>query len=105
MPFVAHDVSLELARVLQPTLAMIRLRDRKLASQLQRAMQSIVLNLAEGRGRFGGDRRHHYRIAYGSVREVKAALELAVIGGAVAETPSAAAVAHRLGGLLWPLVR
>ncbi len=49
-----------------------------LRDQLQRASSSIVLNLAEGAGRFSiGDKRRFYKIAFGSLRECQAIFEIA----------------------------
>ena len=47
-----------------------------LGDQVTRAVSSVVLNLAEGSGRFGRDRMQYYRIAYASSRETSAALRL-----------------------------
>ncbi len=47
-----------------------------LASQVTRAAASVPLNLAEGAGRNGRDRIHHFRIAYASALEASAALDL-----------------------------
>ena len=48
-----------------------------LRDQLLRASESIVLNIAEGAGRFGADdKRRFYRIASGSAMECAGALEL-----------------------------
>ena len=50
---------------------------RHLKDQLQRASSSVVLNLAEGRGRMSkGDQRRFYQIAFGSLRESQAILHL-----------------------------
>ena len=40
-------------------------------------------NLAEGHGRTGRDRFHHWRIAYGSAKEVDCHLQLLLATGAV----------------------
>ena len=49
-----------------------------LRNQLDRAASSIALNIAEGDGRkYTNDRKHFFQIAYGSLRECKAILELA----------------------------
>ncbi|MBN1283392.1 MAG: four helix bundle protein [Proteobacteria bacterium] len=50
-----------------------------LADQLNRAMSSAVLNLAEGNGKraYGRERRRFFQIALGSLAETSAALDLA----------------------------
>ena len=47
-----------------------------IADQVIRSASSVPANLAEGRGRSGRDRLHHWRIAYGSAREVDTHLRL-----------------------------
>ena len=47
-----------------------------LADQVSRAVSSVALNLAEGSGRFGRDRIHHFRIAYGSAMEASTGLAI-----------------------------
>ena len=48
-----------------------------LADQLSRASTSIVLNIAEGAGKFGGlDKRRYYLIALGSTTECAAILDI-----------------------------
>ena len=50
----------------------------ELRSQFQRASASIALNLAEGYGRTTNpDKRKFYGIAFGSLRECQAIIELA----------------------------
>ena len=45
--------------------------------QFERALLSVVLNLAEGSGKLTSkDRRHFFSIAMGSLREVQALLDL-----------------------------
>jgi four helix bundle protein len=105
MPFVAHDVSLDLARSLRAPLALIRARNADLAKQLDRACDSVHQNLAEAGGRWGDDRTRMFRIAYGSLREVRGSLELAVIKGWLDGSEAAHAIAHRLGGLLYRLAK
>jgi len=50
-----------------------------LADQLNRAMTSAVLNLAEGNGKriYRKERRRFFQISLGSIAEVSAALDLA----------------------------
>ena len=76
-----------------------------LKNQILRSSASIPLNIAEGTGRFGKDRRHHYRIAYGSLRETVTALnllrELKVNNE---EITKALNLLDRTGALLWKLI-
>jgi four helix bundle protein len=55
----------------------IRAQDAKLADQLRRAAQSVVLNIAEGRGNRSGNAELRFATACGSAKEVRAALHLA----------------------------
>jgi four helix bundle protein len=55
---------------------------RCLADQLVRSASSVPANLAEGNGRSGRDRLHHFRIALASAREVDTHLRLLVGAGA-----------------------
>ena len=51
-------------------------RDRHLLDQGRRAVESAVLNLAEGCCRTGKDRAYHLRVAQGSAAETVAVLDL-----------------------------
>jgi four helix bundle protein len=104
MPFAAYDISLELMRSLREPLALVR-RNANLYKQLDRAADSVHQNLAEAGGRWGDDRTRMFRIAYGSLREVRASLELAVIKGLLTGHEPAHALANRLGGLLFRLAK
>ena len=79
----------------------------ELAGQARRAAISVPLNVAEAMGRTGRDRRYRLRIAYGSAKEVEAAVELAVAFGEVpgAEVAGLLRQVDRLGGLLHGLER
>ena len=105
MPFLAYDLSLELAASCQPVIAVVRKRNANLAKQLDEAVDSVHQNLAEAGGRHGDDRVRLFRYSYGSLREVRGSLELAVIKGFIARESPAAKVAYRLGGMLWRLAR
>src|SRR5438067_6444939 len=65
----------------------------ELGPQLERALVSVTLNIAEGAGRWSAaDQRRHYQIACGSAAVVVACIELAKIYGApaaVSEEPDA----------------
>ena len=55
--------------------------DRDLARQIRRASCSVPLNVAEGSGVRGGNRRLRYETALGSARETRAGLQVAVAAG------------------------
>ncbi len=67
----------ELVGKLPPIVARVNRRDRKLADQLRRAAQSVVLNIAEGRGNKDGNAELRFATACGSAKEVRAALGIA----------------------------
>ena len=96
MSFVAYDLSLEYVRAVAPLLATLRSRDPALARQARAAVASICLNLAEGSGRAGADRRHLFRIARSSFNEVSAAFDVTVALGLV-DAPPAPDLTDRLG--------
>ena len=102
--FHAYDIALELIRACRPLIERIR-RDRSLAEQLRRAVQSAALNLREGNRRVGGDRLHSFRIAAGSADEVVGALEVAEAFGYLARTDvePALALADRVLAMLYRL--
>jgi four helix bundle protein len=52
-----------------------------LADQVIRSASSVPANLAEGHGRNGRDRTHHWRIAYASAKEVDCHLRLLCVTG------------------------
>ena len=104
MRFLAYDLSIDLIRCLREPLAVIQRHDAALAKQGRNAINSVALNLAEGSGRAGGDRQHHFRIALGSLREVGAVLEIAAAHGWLA-SPALAAERDRLCGIVFGLQR
>ncbi|MEK6579091.1 MAG: four helix bundle protein [Bdellovibrionota bacterium] len=74
---------------------------RFLQDQLLRASSSVVLNLAEGSGkRTFEDQRRFYSIAFGSLRECRAILEMEQI-----EDPGINQLADQLSAILYVLSR
>ena len=93
-----YRLALEVARacaVLRIPAGRAHLRD-----QLQRAADSVVLNIAEGRARGGDAGRNHFRIAAGSAAETCAALDLVGSPEAAAEQPKLRRIGAMLRGLL-----
>jgi four helix bundle protein len=67
---------------------------KPIADQVIRSASSVPANLAEGHGRFGRDRAHHWRIAYASAKEVDSHLSLLSLSGAI--SPGKASTASQL---------
>ncbi len=65
---------------------------KSLADQVIRSASSVPANIAEGHGRTGRDRLHHWRIAYGSAKEVDCHLRLLVHAGAIDSTRASASL-------------
>jgi four helix bundle protein len=72
-----YRIALLLCRDCQQLIRQIQKHDPNLADQLRRAVTSIALNIAEGDGQTGGNRRQRRLTALGSAREVNACLEIA----------------------------
>jgi four helix bundle protein len=80
---VAYSKALEAAGLALSLVKAVPSPFRSLGDQLVRAASSVPANLAEGHGRFGRDRMQHWRIAYGSAKEVDCHLRLLAQAGAV----------------------
>jgi four helix bundle protein len=104
MTWNAYKFATDLVAAVVPLAAQIARHDRALAGQLRRAVASVPLNLAEGSGRAGQDQLHHYRIALGSAREVRAALQVAGLFG-YAEVAAADAIADKACALIYGHLR
>ena len=103
--FIAYEVGLELVRTLRPIAEAIKQHDRELFDQITRAGSSVLLNLGEGNGRSGKDRKRFFRYAKGSVSEIKAVIDVAEAWGWDIDTRAARAIVGRLDALLWGLIR
>ena len=91
---VAHHKALEAAGIAISLVLRVPAPLKSLADQVIRSASSVPANLSEGHGRSGRDRLHHWRIAYGSAKEVDTHLRLLIGAGAV--TASRAENAVRL---------
>jgi four helix bundle protein len=79
---------------------------KPIADQVIRSASSVPANLAEGHGRSGRDRCHHWRIAYSSAKEVDAHLELLAAAGAITASNAdrARELFDRVRAMTWRLL-
>jgi four helix bundle protein len=103
---VAHRTALEAAGIALRLAARVPAPFRPLADQLIRSASSVAANLAEGHGRSGRDRLHHWRIAYGSAKEVDTHLRLLAHAraGDVAQVARAAQLFDEVRAMTWRLL-
>ncbi len=73
-----YSSTIDIAREAGIAARTIAQHDADLARQLRRAATSIPLNVAEGSGVSGGNRRLRYATALGSARETMACFDVAV---------------------------
>jgi four helix bundle protein len=105
MTLKIYAVVLELVRKLSPYLPVLRARSLSLGDQLERALTSIPLNLAEGAYSRGKNRHARYQSAAASAREAPACLETAEALGWVQPLPlELGALFHQVIGTLVRLV-
>jgi four helix bundle protein len=81
MGLIIQQRALQAAGGLRQLLPVVRKRDRSLFDQMHRAMNSVVLNIAEADGNDAGTARARFASACGSAKEVRAGLQLAVAYG------------------------
>jgi four helix bundle protein len=104
--FEVYRIAIEFQELVPRLLA--RTRHPTLRDQLERASFSMVLNLAEGIGRYSrADKAHFYRIARGSALETAAAIDILKARQAIdsALHHNAAALLARVGQMLTMLLR
>ncbi len=97
------DSVLQLVQQARPLVDAVAKRDRELASQVRRALNSVALNVAEALGNGGGNTRLRLQSALGSLYEARAGLRLAVAWGYVSAEECAQILAanDRLGARLY----
>ena len=76
-----YDVIIDTVAGLRPVMERIGQHDADLARQMRRALASVPLNCAEASSSRGRNRGARYHTAAGSMREVGAALDVAVALG------------------------
>jgi len=100
----AHRLALEAAQIAIAVARTAPLSLRSVAEQLLRAAASVPANLGEGAGRTGRDRRHHWRIAYGSALEADTHLRLLASTAADARVVEALHLFDRVRAMTWRLL-
>jgi four helix bundle protein len=93
--------AIEIIRLLNPVLEQVRLKNANLADQCDRASVSVALNLSEGAGQRGGNRRQRYLTALGEAREVWGACDVIEAKGLAQVSPE---VRERLNKIIGTLV-
>jgi four helix bundle protein len=81
MGLIIQQRALEAAAGLRQVIPTVRKRDRSLFDQIHRAMNSVVLNIAEADGNDPGTAKARFASACGSAKEVRAGLQLGVAYG------------------------
>ena len=104
--FEVLDIALQAAGTAIGLVGRVPATYRSLADQVVRSASSVPANLAEGHGLTGKSRMHHYRIAYGSAKEVEIHLQLLVTAGAVERSSTAEALElfDRVRAMTWRLL-
>src|SRR5262245_8338819 len=105
MSLKIYPVILDLVRRLAPVIRLLRARSSALADQMERALISVPLNVAEGAYSRGKNRQARFQSAVASARETLACLETAEAMGFVAPIePELGAMFHGVIGTLVRLV-
>src|SRR5262245_16754937 len=105
MSLKIYPVVLELVRRLAPVVRLLRARSSALADQMERALISIPLNVAEGAYSRGKNRQARFQSAAASARETLACLETAEAMGFIGPVePELDALFHRVIGTLVRLI-
>jgi len=102
----AHAKALDSAGLTLRLVSRVPLPFKPIADQAIRAAASVPANLAEGHGRRGRDRMHHWRIAYASAKEVDTHLRLLVHASAIdaAEADKALGLFDEIRAMCWRML-
>ena len=103
---VAHEKALEAAGIAIALVMRVPAPLKSIADQVIRSASSVPANLAEGHGRTGRARMNHWRIAYGSAKEVDSHLKPLVHAGAIkrSRTNDALEAFDQVRAMTWRLL-
>jgi len=105
MSLKIYPVVLDLVRRVSPVIRVLRARSSALADQMERALISVPLNVAEGAYSRGRNRQARFQSAAASARETLACLETAEAMGFIGPVEAElAALFNRVIGTLVRLV-
>jgi len=104
--FIVHRKAIEAAGLALSLVKSVPGPFRSLADQAIRSATSVPANIAEGHGRFGRDRAYHWRVAYGSAKEVETHLRLLAQTGAIniRKTHTAMQLFDEVRAMIWRLL-
>ncbi|MCZ7686280.1 MAG: four helix bundle protein [Sandaracinaceae bacterium] len=103
--FRLYALAVQMVAALAPVADEIRRRNRDLADQMERALTSVPLNVAEGAESAGKLRIARFRTALGSANEVLACCDVGTALGYVTVTEELWDVAEHVRATLINLVR
>jgi len=103
---IAHEKALQAAGEAIALAMRVPAPLKSIADQVIRSASSVPANLAEGHGRSGRDRFHHWRIAYASAKEVESHMRLLAQAGAInrAKTERALSRFDEVRAMTWRLL-
>jgi len=103
---IAHRKALEGAGIAISLVMRVPAPLKSLADQVIRSASSVPANISKGHGRSGRDRFNHWRIAYGSAKEVDTHLRLLVGAGSIdsARAESALGLFDEVRAITWRLL-
>ena len=103
---IAHEKALQAAGDAITLVMRVPAPLKSIADQVIRSASSVPANLAEGHGRSGRDRFHHWRIAYASAKEVDSHMRLLAQAGAInrAKTEKALSIFDEVRAMTWRLI-
>ena len=105
-PLRVLDLALRAAGTTITLVESVPRKFKSLQDQVIRSASSVPANLAEGSGRAGRDRIHHFRIAYSSAKEVDVHLRILAGAGVIdqAKTDEAMELFDRVRAMTWRLI-